>query len=132
MVYWMGRDPVAEVNAAMDAFAPFGKPVMPIGQAYDGGLEGGDGASVASGAVGAALPVVALLALGVGLLLTSGAPPHAAISGIRSVRSARAATVRSRAKGIFTAGLLVSCHVSIYRSKAYCTRDRPIAEMRLC
>ncbi len=41
MVYWLNRDPVAEVTAAIADLAPFGKPVLPIGQAYDGGPEGG-------------------------------------------------------------------------------------------
>jgi hypothetical protein len=41
MVYWMQRDPVADVNAAIDALAAFGKPIIPVGQAYDGGPEGG-------------------------------------------------------------------------------------------
>jgi hypothetical protein len=41
MVYWMQRDPVAEVVAAMDYLTQFGRPVMPVGQAYDGGLDGG-------------------------------------------------------------------------------------------
>lgn len=41
MVYWMGNDPVTEVNAAIDALAPLGKPIIPIGQAYDGAIDGG-------------------------------------------------------------------------------------------
>ncbi len=41
MVYWMNRDPVADVAGAIDSLAPLGKPVLPIGQAYDGGREGG-------------------------------------------------------------------------------------------
>ena len=41
MVYWMNRHPVADVTVAIAALAPFGKPVLPIGQAYDGGPEGG-------------------------------------------------------------------------------------------
>lgn len=41
MVYWMHRDPVAEVVSAMDYLSQFGRPVMPVGQAYDGGLDGG-------------------------------------------------------------------------------------------
>jgi len=41
MVYWLNRDPVAEVTAAIADLASFGKPVLPIGQAYDGGAEGG-------------------------------------------------------------------------------------------
>jgi hypothetical protein len=41
MVYWMGRDPVADVSGALDYLRQFGKPLMPVGQAYDGGPEGG-------------------------------------------------------------------------------------------
>jgi hypothetical protein len=41
MVYWMQRDPVAEVVSAMDYLSQFGKPVIPVGQAYDGSLDGG-------------------------------------------------------------------------------------------
>lgn len=41
MVYWMNRDPGADVANAVAFFAPWGKPVFPIGQAYDGGPEGG-------------------------------------------------------------------------------------------
>ncbi|MEY2468589.1 MAG: putative peptidoglycan binding domain, partial [Actinomycetota bacterium] len=41
MIYWMGNDPVHAVNLAFDRLAPLGKPIMPIGQAYDGFAEGG-------------------------------------------------------------------------------------------
>lgn len=41
MVYWMNRDPGADVANAVAFFAQWGKPVFPIGQAYDGGPEGG-------------------------------------------------------------------------------------------
>jgi hypothetical protein len=41
MVYWMNRDPATDVAGALAALAPLGKPVLPIGQAYDGGAEGG-------------------------------------------------------------------------------------------
>jgi hypothetical protein len=41
MVYWQNRDPVADVAGAIAALAPLGKPVLPIGQAYNGGPEGG-------------------------------------------------------------------------------------------
>jgi hypothetical protein len=41
MVYWQNRDPVTDVAGAIDYLAQFGKPVMPIGQAYNGGPEGG-------------------------------------------------------------------------------------------
>ena len=41
MVYWMNRDPAADVTNAITYLSQFGKPVFPIGQAYDGGPEGG-------------------------------------------------------------------------------------------
>jgi len=41
MVYWQNRDPAADAAQAMADLAPFGKPVLLIGQAYDGGPEGG-------------------------------------------------------------------------------------------
>jgi hypothetical protein len=41
MVYWLGRDPVAEVEQAVTDLVGLGKPVMPVGQAYDAGPEGG-------------------------------------------------------------------------------------------
>ena len=41
MVYWMNRDPAAEVSRAVDGLAHFGKPILPVGQAYDGSIDGG-------------------------------------------------------------------------------------------
>jgi hypothetical protein len=41
MVYWMTKDPAWDVAFAMETLAPLGKPVFPIGQAYDAGPEGG-------------------------------------------------------------------------------------------
>ena len=41
MVYWMGDDPAADVTSAIQQLSQFGKPILPIGQAYDGGPEGG-------------------------------------------------------------------------------------------
>jgi hypothetical protein len=41
MVYWMNRDPGTDVANAIAFFAQWGKPVFPIGQAYDGAPEGG-------------------------------------------------------------------------------------------
>ena len=41
MVYWLNRQPDADVAGAVDDLAPFGKPVFPVGQAYDGKPEGG-------------------------------------------------------------------------------------------
>lgn len=41
MIYWMQTDPAHAVNQAFDRLAQFGKPIIPIGQAYDGFAEGG-------------------------------------------------------------------------------------------
>ncbi|MEY2478965.1 MAG: hypothetical protein QOG87_4280 [Actinomycetota bacterium] len=41
MIYWLNRDPVIDVKSAMAALRSFNKPLMPIGQAYDGAGEGG-------------------------------------------------------------------------------------------
>jgi hypothetical protein len=41
MVYWIDQPPDLEAANALAFLAQFGKPVLPIGQAYDGGLEGG-------------------------------------------------------------------------------------------
>lgn len=41
MVYWTVRDPVVEVEQAVDDLVGLGKPVMPVGQAYDPGIDGG-------------------------------------------------------------------------------------------
>ena len=41
MIYWLNRQPDTDVIGAMDELAKFGKPVFPVGQAYDGKPEGG-------------------------------------------------------------------------------------------
>ena len=41
MVYWMNREPGNDLARTMEFLAGFGKPVIPIGQAYDGAPEGG-------------------------------------------------------------------------------------------
>lgn len=41
MVYWMNRDPGTDVAHAISYLSQFGKPIFPIGQAYDGGIDGG-------------------------------------------------------------------------------------------
>lgn len=41
MVYWMHRDPAADVIGAIQALAVYGKPIIPVGQAYDASREGG-------------------------------------------------------------------------------------------
>ncbi|MFN2609114.1 MAG: hypothetical protein ABR511_14675 [Acidimicrobiales bacterium] len=41
MVYWLNREPGTDVAGALADLRPYGKPVFPVGQAYDGGPEGG-------------------------------------------------------------------------------------------
>ena len=41
MVYWLNREPDTDVAGALQWLSQFGKPMMPIGQAYDGAPEGG-------------------------------------------------------------------------------------------
>jgi hypothetical protein len=41
MVYWLNRDAALDTANAVHFISQYGKPVMPIGQAYDGGPEGG-------------------------------------------------------------------------------------------
>jgi hypothetical protein len=41
MVYWLNNDPVVAVNQTWARLAPLGKPIIPVGQAYDGFAEGG-------------------------------------------------------------------------------------------
>lgn len=41
MVYWMNRDPGSDVANAIAYLSQFGKPIFPVGQAYDGAPEGG-------------------------------------------------------------------------------------------
>jgi len=41
MVYWLNRQPGPDVAGALTDLRGFGKPVFPVGQAYDGGSEGG-------------------------------------------------------------------------------------------
>ncbi len=41
MVYWLDREPGRDVAGAMADLRPLGKPIFPVGQAYDGGPEGG-------------------------------------------------------------------------------------------
>ena len=41
MIYWMGNDPAHVVNLTWDRLQGLGKPIMPVGQAYDGFAEGG-------------------------------------------------------------------------------------------
>ncbi|MGI9120417.1 MAG: peptidoglycan-binding domain-containing protein [Acidimicrobiales bacterium] len=41
MTYWLNRQPDTDVVNDVSFLAPFGKPVVPIGQAYDGFAEGG-------------------------------------------------------------------------------------------
>ena len=41
MVYWMGRDPATDITNAVRDLSVYGKPIIPVGQAYDGAAEGG-------------------------------------------------------------------------------------------
>jgi hypothetical protein len=41
MVYWLDRQPDTDVAGALQYLAKFGKPIYPVGQAYDGSPEGG-------------------------------------------------------------------------------------------
>jgi putative peptidoglycan binding protein len=41
MVYWLNRDPVSDVVGAFANLRHFGKPILPIGQAYDGAADHG-------------------------------------------------------------------------------------------
>jgi len=41
MVYWLNREPGSDVAGALADLRGYGKPVFPVGQAYDGGSEGG-------------------------------------------------------------------------------------------
>lgn len=41
MVYWLNRQPDTDVAGALKDLAPYGKPVFPVGQAYNGAPEGG-------------------------------------------------------------------------------------------
>ncbi|MGI8685987.1 MAG: peptidoglycan-binding domain-containing protein [Acidimicrobiales bacterium] len=41
MVYWLGQDPTTHMEGAVRDLEVYGKPILPVGQAYDGGGEGG-------------------------------------------------------------------------------------------
>jgi len=41
MVYWLGQDPERHIANAIRDLEAYGKPILPVGQAYDGGDEGG-------------------------------------------------------------------------------------------
>lgn len=45
MVYWGKRDPVGDVRGAIADLRRFGKPVLPVGQAYDSAIDGWTGGS---------------------------------------------------------------------------------------
>lgn len=40
MVYWINRDPASDVLGTVHALRPLGKPVLPVGQAYDPAIDG--------------------------------------------------------------------------------------------
>ena len=41
MVYWLHGDPVDHMASTLQALSAYGKPILPVGQAYDAGAEGG-------------------------------------------------------------------------------------------
>jgi hypothetical protein len=41
MIYWLNNDPVTAVQQTWARLAPLGKPLIPVGQAYDGAADGG-------------------------------------------------------------------------------------------
>jgi hypothetical protein len=41
MVYWLDREPDRDVAGTLQWLSQFGKPMLPIGQAFDGSTEGG-------------------------------------------------------------------------------------------
>ncbi len=41
MVYWLGQNPIDHIAGAVRDLEVHGKPILPVGQAYDGGGEGG-------------------------------------------------------------------------------------------
>jgi hypothetical protein len=41
MIYWLGTNPLLDLDWAFAALRGFGKPILPIGQAYDGAADGG-------------------------------------------------------------------------------------------
>jgi hypothetical protein len=41
MIYWLNRQPDSDVQYALEWLQQLGKPIMPVGQAYDGAREGG-------------------------------------------------------------------------------------------
>lgn len=41
MVYWLNRQPDTDVAGAIEWLSRYGKPIIPVGQAYDGAPEGG-------------------------------------------------------------------------------------------
>ena len=39
MAYWYNRSPVDVTRASMEFFGQFGKPIMPVGEGYDGRID---------------------------------------------------------------------------------------------
>ena len=39
MVYWINRDPGADLTCSFDTLAPLGRPILPVGQAYDPAID---------------------------------------------------------------------------------------------
>jgi hypothetical protein len=53
MVYWIDTPPDEDAAEAVDFLASFGKPVEPVGQAYDSSLEGGPAGAPTGDEIGA-------------------------------------------------------------------------------
>ena len=53
MVYWIDTPPDDDAAEAVDFLSRFGKPVLPIGQAYDSSLDGGQAGTPTAGEVSA-------------------------------------------------------------------------------
>ena len=51
MVYWLNRDPGDDVRSTIGYLAKFGKPIIPVGQAYDGATDGGPAGSPGRAAI---------------------------------------------------------------------------------
>jgi hypothetical protein len=41
MIYWLSTNPILDLDLAFAALRGFGKPILPVGQAYDGAADGG-------------------------------------------------------------------------------------------
>jgi hypothetical protein len=77
MVYWANRDPAQDVRGAIADLAPYGKPVLPVGQAYDGRIDGWGSGSPSKEALAAFTQAAADAgAVGVSFWSWQTAEPH--------------------------------------------------------